>query len=113
VDFSTKFLVDFALDDDMITAAHAPPMGATAAYVMRHVDRIRQTSHARHIYVVDNYYTSLTLAGAVREAGSDLIGTLRKDRGAPTCTLLPNKKPGNANRSNYLSMPPPKFERKA
>lgn len=91
VDFKSKFLFDFEFDDGSITAQNAPAMGATAAYVMRHVDRLN--SMERHIICVDNYYTSLPLARAVLASGHDLIGTMNFRRGLPACVKLATKRP--------------------
>jgi hypothetical protein len=97
VDYETKFLCDFAMDDRSITAANTNrlehPYGATGRLVLRFADELVRRGNTGHTIVTDNLYTSPSLARALLDRRLYCIGTMRAMRGAPPEAKLPSVKP--------------------
>ena len=92
VDYATGMIIDFMLDNGEFSKdsfGHLP-WGSTGAVVLSLTEPL---FHSKRIVIVDNYYTSPSLAKELLRKNLYMLGTWRKNRGVPDCILLPNKKP--------------------
>jgi len=81
VDHATKILLCFYLENREFTRTNSAdtPGGATGRHILRLGDAC--CAHSRgHVFVTDNFYTSLPLAIALEEKGQFLLGTIRSNR---------------------------------
>lgn len=86
VDYATKFVFDFNLSDNSLTAEMFKdvPWGLSGQRV---IDLVKNLKSKWHVVVVDNYYDSEPLAIEMKEHRCQyVLGTLRKNR-------LPSGKP--------------------
>jgi hypothetical protein len=91
VDHDSKICIDFNLADKVDTADNCKhlPYGFVGHQVMKLLQPLKGTGH---IIYVDNYYSSMELAKAVKGIGHGLIGTMLL-RKVPNLIDLGGKKP--------------------